>query len=99
MRDRNLQHPSITYIERNGEPPTYGTDKPESLECSMCGAAIDEEQSTYNLCSQCEKKALARFRYLMLNEFTDCEREYLDACVEGNSLTEVEKIKPVRAIY
>lgn len=99
MLDRNLQHPDITYIEQNGEPPTYYTDKPEPLECAICGATIDEEQSTYNLCARCERKALARFRYLMLNEFNDHEREYLDACVEGCSLTEPEKLKPVRAIY
>lgn len=99
MLDRDLQHPDITYIERNGEPPTYYTDKPELLGCVMCGATIEEEQSAYKLCSRCEQKALARFKYLMLNEFNDHEREYLDACVEGNSLTEVEKIKPVAAIY
>lgn len=99
MPNRILQHPDIDYIEHNGEPPTYYTDKPEPLECAICGEAISEEQSAYNLCARCERKALARFKYLMLNEFNDHEREYLDACVEGNSLTEVEKIKPVAAIY
>ena len=100
MPNRNLQHPDITYIEQNGEPPTYYTDKPpEPLECAICGEAISEEQSAYNLCSRCEKKSLARFKYYLCNEFTDNERAYLDTCVEGNSLTEVEKIKDIHAIY
>ena len=81
--------------------PFYGlTDiEPVTHICSKCGAEISEEQSAYHLCESCESKALARFKYFLCNEFTNAEREYLDACVEGNSLTEPEKIKDIKAVY
>lgn len=99
MPNPNLQHPDIDYIERNGEPPTFYTDKPEPITCAICERQIDEEQSAYHLCERCEKHAWERFRGLVLNEFNDHERAYINACLEGNSLVEIEKIKPVRAVY
>lgn len=81
--------------------PFYGlTDIIEiSHQCSSCGTIIPEEQSAYNLCEQCEEKALALFKGYLCNEFTNAEREYLDACTEGISLTEPEKFKNIKAIY
>ena len=67
--------------------------------CSKCGKTISEEQSKYNLCEKCEHEALKRFKFFLCNEFTDSEREYIDACTEGVSLTEPQKIKNVKAIY
>ena len=94
-----LQHPDITRIERTGYPrTTYYNDEP-TRECSICGVTISEEQSAFKLCEDCEIKAWERFSYLLLNEFTQSEREFVDACVEGHSLTEIEKIKPLPAIY
>lgn len=72
---------------------------PVTHECSKCGATISEQQSAYQLCESCESKALARFKAFLLNEFTDNEREYIDACTEGISLTEPEKIKDIKAVY
>ena len=71
----------------------------EPLGCRQCGASIPEEQSLYKLCKKCEQEAWERFRYLMLNEFTDAEREFLDGCIDGKSLTDIEEIKPTTAIY
>ena len=68
-------------------------------ECSKCGKTISEEQSKYNLCEKHEHEALKRFKHYLCNEFTDNEREYIDACTEGISLTEPEKIKDVKAVY
>ena len=68
-------------------------------QCSKCGTTISEEQSAHNLCEVCEMKALAKFKAFLCNEFTDAEREYIDACTEGVSLTEVEKIKDIKAVY
>ena len=93
----DLQHHDITRLERDGE--VYIGNTSETLYCENCGAGITEEQSAFNLCESCEKKAWERFRYLLLNEFTASEREFIDACVEGHSLVEVEKIKPLPAIY
>ena len=99
MNDRNLQHPDITRLERDGE--IYGEIyiASENLYCENCESEITKEQSTFNLCEDCEIKAWERFKYLLLNEFTQSEREFIDACVEGHSLAEVEKIKPLPAIY
>jgi DNA-directed RNA polymerase subunit RPC12/RpoP len=93
----NIQHPDITRIERTGHP--FVVTEYRYAECAKCGKAIDEEQSAYNLCAKCESEAWERFKYLLLNEFDDNERAYIDACIEGNSLTEIEKIKPVTAVY
>ena len=93
----NIQHPDITQTERTGYP--FRVTEYRYTECAKCGRAITEEQSAYSLCTKCESKAWERFKYLLLNEFDDNERKYIDACVEGNSLTEVEKIKPVMAVY
>lgn len=92
----NIQHPDITQIERTGYP--FQVTELRYSECAKCGKAIDEEQSAYNLCAECEGKALERFKFI-LHGFDENERKYIDACVEGNSLTEIEKIKPVTAIY
>ena len=81
--------------------PFYGiTDiVPITHECSICNTPITEEQSKFKLCEKHEHEALQRFLHYLCNEFTDNEREYIDACVEGNSLTEPEKIKDIKAIY
>ena len=99
----DLQHPYITRLERDGE--IYGETYIASetffygnCYCENCDEEITEEQSAFKLCEDCEKKAWERFRFLLLNEFTQSEREFIDACVEGHSLTEVEKIKPLPAI-
>ena len=96
-----LEHPAIATIESTGYPTApfaHLADISEiAHQCSSCGTSIREEQSAYNLCESCEKKALERFRFFLCNEFTDAEREYIDACVEGISLTEPEKIKDVKA--
>ena len=97
--DRNLEHPQITAIERTGYPYSPFANDKEVFQCSSCGAEISEEQSSYNLCESCETKALARFKYFLCNEFTENERKYLDACIEGNSLTEIEKIRDIKAVY
>ena len=73
--------------------------EPVTHECSKCGKTISEEQSKYNLCDVCEMLALEKFVHYLRNEFTDYEREYLDACTEGISLTEPNKIKDVKAVY
>jgi len=62
-------------------------------QCSSCGTTITEQQSAYHLCETCETAALAKFKAYICNEFTDAEREYIDACVEGISLTEPHKFK------
>lgn len=98
MNDRNLQHPDITYIERCGQVYTAYSSAPETKHCENCDREITEEQSAFNLCAECEKIVWEHFR-LLLNEFTQSEREFIDACVEGHSLAEVEKIKPLPAIY
>ena len=92
----NLQHPDITRLERDGE---IYTDASKTVECENCYSKITEEQSAFNLCAECEIGVWKRFRYLLLNEFTASEREFIDASVEGHSLAEVEKIKPLPAIY
>ena len=92
-----LQHPDITRLERDGE--MYKSYKTEAIHCENCYEEITEEQSSFNLCVSCEKTAWERFRFLLLNEFTQSEREFIDACAEGHSLAEVEKIKPLPAIY
>ena len=97
MNDRNLQHPDITRLERDGE--VYIGRSSENLYCENCDSEITEEHSALNLCESCEKKEWERFSYLLLNEFTQSEREFVDACVEGHSLAEVEKIVPLPAIY
>lgn len=97
MNDRDLEHPDITRLERDGE--IYTAHETESLHCENCDKEITEEQSAFSLCASCEVKAWEHFRYLLLNEFTQSEREFIDACVEGHSLAEVEKIKPLPAIY
>ena len=93
----DLQHHDITRLERDGE--VYIGRSTETLYCENCDIEITEEQSAFNLCAECEKTAWDRFRFLLLNEFTQSEREFIDACVEGHSLAEVEKIKPLPAIY
>ena len=97
--DRNLEHPQITAIERTGYPMSPFANDKEVFQCSSCEAKISEQQSAYHLCESCESKALARFKYFLCNEFTDNEREYIDACTEGISLTEIEKIKDIKAVY
>ena len=92
----NIQHPDITQTERTGYP--FIITEHCYTECAKCGHAVDEEQSAYNLCAECEAKALERFKFLLLN-FDSNERAFLDACIEGKSLTEIEKIKPVMAVY
>lgn len=100
---RQLEHPVITQIRLTG----YGFKSPEPTadvyelteRCSYCGDLISEQQSAYRLCATCEAKAWDRFRTFIFNEFTDAERAYLDACIEGHSLTEIEKIQPLKAIY
>ena len=99
MNDRNLQHPDITYIERDGQVYAAYSSAPETKHCENCDREITEEQSAFNLCAECEIGVWKRFRYLLLNEFTASEREFIDASVEGHSLAEVEKIKPLPAIY
>ena len=99
MIDRYLQHPDITYIMRDGQAFGAYSSAPETKHCENCDEEIAEEQSAFKLCEDCEKKAWERFSYLLLNEFTQSEREFIDACVEGHSLAEVEKIKPLPAIY
>ena len=80
--------------------PFYGlTDIAEiTHQCSSCGTTISEQQSAYQLCESCETKALQRFKDFLLNEFTENEREYIDACTEGISLTEPNKIKDIKAV-
>ena len=100
MLDRDLQHPTITAIERTGYPMSpFANDKEAQHKCSSCEAEISDEQSKYGLCEKCETKASARFKAFLLNEFTENEREYIDACTEGISLTEPEKIKDIKAVY
>lgn len=70
-----------------------------TFNCSLCGAKTAEEQSKFHLCEKCEHEALKRFKFFLCNEFTNNEREYLDTCTEGISLTEPEKIKDVKAVY
>lgn len=65
--------------------------------CAQCDALISEEQSLYGLCAKCEADALDRFKCFLANAFTDSERAYLDACVEGESIIDPERIKPVLA--
>ena len=99
-----LEHPDITHILRTGYPPQVKYPEHDDIaeiahQCSSCGTVIAEEQSTYHLCESCEEKALAQFKYLLCNEFTENERKYIDDCTEGISLTEPEKFKPIKAIY
>ena len=95
----DLEHHDITRLERDGEVYREVYIASENLYCENCDSEITKEQSAFNLCEDCEIKAWERFKYLLLNEFTQSEREFIDACVEGNSLTEIEKIKPLPAIY
>lgn len=103
MFDRDLQHPQITSTLRTGYPQSPFSHCKDVFEishqCSKCGTTIAEEQSKYSLCESCEYIALRRFKVLLTDKFTDAEREYIDACVEGVSLTEVEKIKDIKAVY
>ena len=102
MLDRDLQHPQITTTLRTGYPQSpfsHCADVSEiSHQCSKCGTTIAEEQSKYGLCEVCEMLALEKFVHYLCNEFDNAEREYIDACTEGVSLTEVEKIKDIKAI-
>lgn len=93
-----LEHPAITCALRTGYPPDAWEMPEEIYLCSQCGAEIDEEQSAYGLCAKCEAAALLRFKAMLLL-FTPEERKYLDACVEGTSLTEPQNIQPVKAVY
>lgn len=93
-----LEHPAITCALRTGYPPDAWEMPEEIYLCSQCGTEIDEEQSAYGLCADCEAAALLRFKAMLLT-FTPEERKYLDACTEGISLTEPQNIKPVKAVY
>lgn len=94
-----LEHPDITRALRTGYADWEAlSDEAPSFYCEKCGAEIDEEQSAYGLCAKCEAAALLRFKAMLLT-FTQEERKYLDACVEGTSLTDPQNIKPVKAVY
>lgn len=94
----SIQHPVISDIERTGWPLGRGPGPEPAIACSSCGAEIALEQSAYGLCETCEAAAWERFRAFIL-DLSPQEREYIDARIEGHSLTEIDKIPPHPAIY
>ena len=89
-----LEHPEITNALRTGHPGEI--PEAPSFSCERCGAEIADDQSAYHLCERCEGDALRRL-VDFLHDFTESEREYLDACLEGTSIVDPDKIKPILA--
>lgn len=95
-----LEHPDITRALRTGYADWEAlSDNAPSFYCDKCGKEITEEQSAYHLCEECETAALLKFKAILKFAFTKEELEYLDACTEGISLTEPDRIEPVKAVY
>jgi hypothetical protein len=103
---KTFDEPVVWYEKHGLDTPPYErwvgspcchADYEDACFCENCGEAIPEHQNAYGLCAKCENKALEQFKYFLNNEFTEAEREYLDACIEGCGITHTENIKAVLA--
>ena len=79
-----LEHPDIAQIEKTGYPFEYRENT-----CSQCDTPCND-----TLCFDCKRTAWDKFKYLMLNEFSDDERKYLDDTLDGYGLVNVENALP-----
>ena len=97
-------HPK-TIEEKHGDPfqlrekhrvsPCCHSTFAEAMRCGGCNALIAAGADCHGLCRKCAERAVDRLRYLLLNEFTEAEREALDEAFDGVFLTEPDKAKVI----
>lgn len=97
-------HPK-TIEEKHGDPfqlrekhrvsPCCHSTFAEAMRCGGCNALIAAGADCHGLCRKCAERAVDRLRYLLLNEFTEAEREVLDEAFDGVFLTDPDKAKVV----
>ena len=94
-----------TIEEKHGEPWRIGEKHrvspccldsyTKAVSCTECEELIAAGTDAHGLCRKCAEKTVSRLQYLLLNEFTDAQREVLNDAFDGVHLTEPEKAKVV----
>lgn len=89
--------------DKHGEPWRIGEKRRVSpccrdsfvkaVGCTGCGELVPAGKDLHGLCRKCGEKTVSRLRYMLLNEFTEAEREILNDAFDGVPLTDPEEAK------
>ena len=89
-----FQHPKlVTEVtgERCSVSPCCGEAWASARRCSGCGRWMAEHSGLHGLCPDCARNAAERFRKLLIDEFSQEEREVLNDAFDGVPLTRPEQ--------